>query len=108
VKRSRFSHATDEFGGNSISHSLDLLTKNDAVLPGSAGLNHAMVSPDGRTVVALTSSLENLALHDLITHSTRLLVPLADYPSWSPDGRHIYYSTLMSLAPVPALIALCL
>ena len=45
-------------------------------------------------MVALTDPRQKLMLYDTISHDTRMLAGLADYPIWSRDGQYVYFSTL--------------
>ncbi len=81
-------------GSNPALYRLDLQTKQVSQFPGTAGLYWGQVSPDGRHIVALTDPVQKLALYDTVSHETRLLAGLADYPIWSADGKYVYFSTL--------------
>ncbi len=86
--------ASDETGAQPALYSLDLESKQVSQFPGTAGLYWGQISPDGRHVVALTDSTQKLILYDTVSHGTRILAPLADYPIWSTDGKYAYFSTL--------------
>jgi Tol biopolymer transport system component len=73
---------------------LDLKTGRVSELPGSAGLYWGQVSPDGRHVVALEKTAQNLTLYDMVSHKTQAVAGPADYPRWSADGQYVYFSTL--------------
>jgi len=90
---------SDESGANPALYRLDLKTKQVSLLPGSAGLFWAQLSPDGRYVVALTEGAQELALYDTQSHQTRTLAPQAGYPMWSGDGQYAYYSTMFFNGP---------
>jgi Tol biopolymer transport system component len=79
----------DESGETSMLHEHELKTGQDTVLPGSVGLAGGLVSPDGRTIAALTIPAENLVLYDLASHSKRLLAQVGVFPHWSADGQSI-------------------
>jgi Tol biopolymer transport system component len=84
----------DESGETLMLHELELRTGRDTVLPESVGLG-GVVSPDGRTIAAVTARAENLVLYDLASHSKRLLAQLGVFPNWSAHGHYVYYSMLM-------------
>ncbi len=76
-------------------HLLDLRTHRVSTLPGSEGLYSPRWSPDGRYIAALRSGPENLMLFDLTTQKWVELADLnVNWPSWSRDGRYIYFNTL--------------
>lgn len=85
----------DESGGFCVMHEWDLKTGKDTVLPESIGLGSASVSPDGRIIAAVTIHAEGLVLYDIASHAKRFLAQVAVFPSWSADGKYVYYSTLM-------------
>jgi len=71
---------------------VDLKTRQVSKLPGSDGLYSPRWSPDGRYIIALTSSHPMKPL--LFTLATKKWTRLVDgemgYPSWSRDGNYIY------------------
>jgi Tol biopolymer transport system component/DNA-binding winged helix-turn-helix (wHTH) protein len=78
---------------NSPIYMFDLRTKSVSILPNSDGLFSPRVSPDGRYVVALTSGRPNrLMLFDISTGAWAE-VPGSGYgyPSWSHDGKYVYF-----------------
>jgi Tol biopolymer transport system component/DNA-binding winged helix-turn-helix (wHTH) protein len=83
--------------GKTVSlHVVDVKTGRDTLLRGSAGLVGGSVSPDGRSIAAISADPnESLVLYDIASHTKRALVQVAVFPSWSADGKYIYYSTLM-------------
>jgi Tol biopolymer transport system component/DNA-binding winged helix-turn-helix (wHTH) protein len=85
---------SDEFDQNHTLQRVDVKTKQVTMLPGTEGLYWGQISPDGRHVVALTMTTQKLMLYDTVSHVTRTLADLADYPIWSADGQYIYFSTL--------------
>ena len=71
----------------------DLRTKSVSSLPGSSGLFSPRVSPDGRYVVAMTSARPwKLMLFDISTQKwTEVSGSGYGYPSWSQDGKYVYF-----------------
>jgi DNA-binding winged helix-turn-helix (wHTH) protein/Tol biopolymer transport system component len=88
-----FISSSDETGSNPSLQRLELKTRHSSLLPGSAGLYGGQVSPDGQYVVALEDTTHKLMLYDMVTHNTRILGGVADYPRWSADGQYVYFST---------------
>jgi dipeptidyl aminopeptidase/acylaminoacyl peptidase len=73
---------------------LDRSTGEVSDLPGSEGLFSPRFSPDGRHVVALSSDSLRLMLFDFGAGKwTELYAGRLGYPSWSRDGRHVYFDT---------------
>ena len=89
----------DDSDAHPALYRVDLKNRQVSMLPGTAGLYWGQISPDGRHVVALTETTQNLILYDTASHATRTLAGLADYPVWSGDGRYIYFSTLFFRRP---------
>ncbi len=85
---------SDEDGSHPALYSLDLKSRQVSMLTGTAGLYWGQISLDGRYVVALTDPDQKLMLYDTLSHQTRILARLADYPLWSFDGKYAYFSTL--------------
>jgi serine/threonine protein kinase/Tol biopolymer transport system component len=82
---------------------LDLKTKAVSVLPGSEQADHFRWSPDGRYILAATSS--GLTLFNLRSHRWRRLtgqVPF-DNPFWSRDSKYVYGQELFGHAEQPIL-----
>jgi len=75
-------------------HTLNLNTGGDAIFPGTLGIGMATFSPNGRYLAGLSNSGQNLLLYDTVAGSTRKLADFADYPTWSPNGKFIYYSNI--------------
>jgi Tol biopolymer transport system component/DNA-binding winged helix-turn-helix (wHTH) protein len=75
-------------------HVCDLTTHQLSTLPGSRGLWTARWSPDGRYVAALTADTQKLRLFDFTTQKWRVLdETTVDNPTWSSDGKYIYFDT---------------
>ena len=74
-------------------YTFDLRTKSVSSLPGSNGLFSPRVSPDGRHVVTLTSARPfRLMLFDIPTEKwTEVPGSGYGYPSWSQDGKYVYF-----------------
>ncbi len=85
--------SSDETDSNPVLSILDLETKRVSILPGTAGLYLAQISPDGRHVAAIEEATRRLMLYDMVSHQTRTLATLGDYPRWSADGQYVYFST---------------
>jgi Tol biopolymer transport system component/DNA-binding winged helix-turn-helix (wHTH) protein len=86
--------ASNESGTNPALYTLDLKSQQVSELPGTAGLYWGQISPDGRYVAALSDPNQKLILYDTASHETQTLAELADYPTWSADGKYVYFSTL--------------
>ena len=87
--------SSDESGSGWEMYSLNLKTGKQTMLPGTLGITGGSVSPDGRHLAGLSGTPQNLVLYDMVAGTTRQLAELGEYPSWSPDGNYVYYSTLM-------------
>jgi DNA-binding winged helix-turn-helix (wHTH) protein len=71
---------------------VDLRTGQVSTLPGSVGLFSPRWSPDGRYICAIHSGRPfKLMLFDLTTQQWTQLIDSAGYPTWSHDGRYIYF-----------------
>jgi Tol biopolymer transport system component/predicted Ser/Thr protein kinase len=87
-------------------HILDFRTRQVSTLPASAGLFSPRWAPDGRYLVALSSHSSGLMLFDFKSQKWSVLVKgLAGYPSWSHDGRFVYFLAL-SKPPAIARVAI--
>ncbi|MGO9088848.1 MAG: winged helix-turn-helix domain-containing protein [Candidatus Sulfotelmatobacter sp.] len=85
--------SSDESAPGQALYELNLKTGTETVLPGALAMSYGRVSPDGRYVACTSAVGENLWLYDVATGTSRQLADFADSPSWSPDGKYIYYST---------------
>jgi Tol biopolymer transport system component/DNA-binding winged helix-turn-helix (wHTH) protein len=85
---------SDESATQWTLHSLSLKTGKDALLPGSLGIASGVLAPDGRHYAGTSGSTPGLVLYDMASGANRKLAESADYPSWSADGKYVYYSTL--------------
>jgi len=71
---------------------LDLRSQKTTTLPRSAGYSSPRWSPDGRLLVAQHSGDLHLCLFEFDTGRWRPLTSIpANYPSWSHDGRYVYF-----------------
>ena len=79
-------------------HVLDLKTRRISSLPGSEGLWSPRCSPAGSLIAALAEPGSRLAVYDVSTHKRRLVSKIpAGYPSWSRDGKHLFYRSSSGL-----------
>ena len=73
-------------------HIINLRTRQITTVPGSAGLFSPRWSPDGRYLAALTDDTQKLVLYDFTTGHWQDLIKIpAAFPSWSHDGKCIYF-----------------
>jgi serine/threonine protein kinase/Tol biopolymer transport system component len=81
------------FGTQPSIRLLDLTTLRTSTLPGSEGLFSPRWSPDGRYAAAMPATDQTkLMLYDFKTEKwTKLAEARIGYPSWSRDGRYIYF-----------------
>ncbi len=80
----------------------DLNSKQVSKIPGSENLFGPFWSPDGQRLAALTADSKRLLLFDFKTQkwSDWINEPGAiDYPTWSRDGRYIYYDSVSTETP---------
>jgi Tol biopolymer transport system component/DNA-binding winged helix-turn-helix (wHTH) protein len=72
---------------------IDLRSKHVSVLPGSSGLFSPRWSPDGKFIAAMTKDTAfNLMLFDFSSRKwTEVFDSQMTYPSWSHDGKYIYF-----------------
>ncbi len=81
----------------------DLKTREVSLLPGSEGLHHGALSPDGLRVAALSESNKSLVLLDLQTHrQIELAKGAALYnPCWSHDGSAAFFQDIFAGSDQP-------
>jgi len=93
----------DAFRHSSGISVLDLKTLSVSDLPGSANLFSQRCSPDGRFIAAITTDSRSLMLFDRSTAQWTQLVHRANtlvaYPSWSHDGRYVYFDGVVPEDP---------
>ena len=79
---------------------VDLQTRKVSDLPGTEHLFSPRVSPDGKYIAAITTDSQALMLFDVAAQRwmeiTRMPI---GYPSWSHDGRYIYFDSIFSDDP---------
>jgi Tol biopolymer transport system component/DNA-binding winged helix-turn-helix (wHTH) protein len=78
--------------GNVAIYRLDLTTRKVSSIPDSDGLYSPRLSPDGRYISALTSSMAKLMLFDSNTNRWSSLVEgdQVAFNEWSHDGKYVY------------------
>ncbi len=78
-------------------YQLNLETKKMTEIPGSAGLFSPRLSPDGRYIAAMPLDQRALLLFDRTTGRwTTLTVQGVGDPTWSHDGRFIYFQDFLA------------
>jgi Tol biopolymer transport system component len=85
-------------------HKFDLATGQTSDIPGSTGFWTARTCPTGRYIVALNNKDTELVLYDEILRAWAHLYSLGgrrigENPSWSADGRYIYFDDPQSTDP---------
>jgi len=71
---------------------LDLNTDQVSLLPGAAEMWSPSTSPDGRYIAALSQQDSRMMLFDTRTQKwEQLSVDYSGYPSWSRDGKFLYF-----------------
>jgi Tol biopolymer transport system component len=79
---------------------VDLDTRMVTDLPGSEGLFSPRVSPDGKTIIGITTDSEHLMFFDVATKRwSEGLNTALGYPSWSQDGQYVYFESVLSPDP---------
>jgi Tol biopolymer transport system component len=82
-------------GDPSAIYILDMKTPKVTKLPNSDGLFSPRWSPDGQYLAALLTDSSGMKLFDFKARKWSTLVNgLAGYPSWSSDGRFVYFLRL--------------
>jgi Tol biopolymer transport system component/DNA-binding winged helix-turn-helix (wHTH) protein len=74
--------------------SMDLKTHEISTLPGSQGLWSPRLSPDGRSIVALNTTLHSMMIGEIGTGKWSELVRTSEtvgFPQWSGNGSLVYY-----------------
>jgi Tol biopolymer transport system component len=85
--------STGEFGSReSHIRSLDLANHQISILPGSDGKFSPYWSPDGQIINAISLDISTISVFDIKTQQwSELKVGTHGYPTWSRDGRSIYF-----------------
>ena len=81
---------------------LDLASKQVSPINGSDGLYSPRWSPDGQHVAAITSDNKRLMLFDFKTQKWSDWINetgSVSWPTWSSDGRYIYYQNVLPKSP---------
>jgi len=79
---------------------LDLQSGKVHDLPGAENLFSPRVSPDGKYIAGITTDSQTLMLYDVLAQRWTELVRMPiGYPSWSHDGRYIYFDSIFSEDP---------
>jgi len=83
-------------------YTMELNSKRVTTLPGSVGLFSPRWSPDGKHIAAITVDYPNkLMIFDFATGKwTESFSKSMGYPSWSNDGKYIYFESLVD-SPAP-------
>jgi Tol biopolymer transport system component len=84
--------ALGESSGGLAIRVFDLKTRQVSKIPGSEGLYFPRWSPDGRHLLALDAQSKKPRLFEFKTQRWAPLANVfADWPTWSYDGRYIYF-----------------
>ncbi len=84
-------------GGSKAIYMLDLETRKTTEIPGSKGLFSPRLSPDGRYIAAMPLDQKALMLFDRATGRwTALTKQGAGDPTWSHDGRTLYFQDFLA------------
>src|SRR4029077_12081039 len=81
---------------------LDLDSKQVSTIPGSENLFSPRWSPDGRRLAAVSIDNKKLLLFDFKTKKWIDWIEepgAVSYPTWSDDGRYVYYGNMSSKGP---------
>jgi Tol biopolymer transport system component/DNA-binding winged helix-turn-helix (wHTH) protein len=79
---------------------VDFATQKLSLLPGAAQLFSPRWSPQGNLIAAITADSQKLVLFDRGTGQWTELVNMPiGYPSWSHDGRYLYFDTAFTEDP---------
>jgi DNA-binding winged helix-turn-helix (wHTH) protein/Tol biopolymer transport system component len=90
--------------GDSLAlYAFNLRSRQLTLLPGSEGLHHGSVSPDGLHVAANSVSSSSIVLYDVQSHHKTELAEgaaLVD-PVWSNDSRTVYFQDILQGSDQP-------
>ena len=76
-------------------YTLNLRTHGLSALPESKGYFSPRWSPDGRFIVAIYSHDQRLDLFDCVSRKWERLIQISGaYPSWSRDGKYVYFLSI--------------
>jgi Tol biopolymer transport system component/DNA-binding winged helix-turn-helix (wHTH) protein len=78
---------------------MDVATGKMGIFPGTAHLKGALTSPSGRYLIGANEEGTSFELLDIKTGERKLLARDADYPSWSPDERSVYFNRFSGSQP---------
>ena len=84
---------------NTFIELFDIKTHHISQLPGSQGICCPRWSPDGRYIIAITSSNDKLMLYDVKGQKWMQMevnLGFLGYLAWSPDSAYVYFDTLLS------------
>jgi Tol biopolymer transport system component/DNA-binding winged helix-turn-helix (wHTH) protein len=75
---------------------VDVATRSETMVPGSADHFFPHWSRDGRYIEAYEDERPGVAIYDFTTHQwTELVRGTIGYPQWSHDGRYLYYQKIL-------------
>ena len=78
-------------------YQMDPRTGQAHKLPKTDGLFYPRWSPDGRQLVAVSTTNNQLFLVDLKSgRRTQISSHRAEYPAWSPDSQYVYFNTIIN------------
>jgi Tol biopolymer transport system component/DNA-binding winged helix-turn-helix (wHTH) protein len=79
---------------------VDVQTHKVTLVPKASQLFSPRWSPDGKYIAAITADSQKLVMFDLATQQWEDLVNMPiGYPSWSHDGRYLYFDTTLTDDP---------